>query len=751
MGAMLNIIIALAVVVGIAVAIVISFDNVVDVVDNNNNSSSIDTLSNGTLTLGNNTTLSTPQGQITEISDRAHLSEILSSTSIELDRYWKQPMFRGMAMPNMAVPVMESIAQSDADMMVMDDSEFAPLPSDADYSTTNVQVKGVDEPDYIKNDGEYAYIVTGNNLIIVDLRPASEIHIATKVALDIDDGNIENIFLNGDDLVLFYSDQRDELVIREYEFVPQSSYKPVTRAVVIDVSDRESPTIHADYTIDGRFNDARMVGDHVYTVTTSYLDHDYPELPIITFDDGRITPKAFYFEGESHLSTFTTLSSLDLSNDYSVSSETFLMGDTGTYYVTHSNFYLTYLQSLPPGYNYEQAAHERFVKVIIPLLPNDVQNEIMDILQTRWAEGSQKSWRSVSDILQNYYNSLDTDQRNELFTSIENALVVYDNEMMREQTRTVIHKVSIDKSDIDYEARGSVPGRLLNQFSLGESGGGDRLRVATTVEYYTEFGGFERSNSVYTLDTDLNIVGKLENIAFDERIYSARFMDDRLYMVTFQQIDPFFVIDISGDVPRILGELKIPGFSTYLHPYDDDHVIGLGRDTKLVDNRWVQPLGIKIALFNVADVSHPIVADEIIIGNDLTHSDALADHKAFFFDKRRDMLSMPIEGSFDSLKETLRKFEVNNIFDSGMFSEDYWTGFYIIDVKNTTGIDVRGAISHSVISNNPYSDTLPRTFYIDDVLYTVSNSAIIASDIDSLDRLGFVKLTGTGLIIDYLD
>ncbi len=749
---MLNVIIALAVVVGIVVAIAISFDNEVDVVDDNGNnmSSSTDPLSNGTLILDNSTTLSISQGQIMEISDRIHLSEILSASLVSPNQYWNQPMFREMAVPALAPSIMDESFMFD-DTVALDSESFT-ITSDADYSTTNVQVKGVDEPDYIKNDGEYAYIVTDNNLIIVDLLPASEIHVKTKVALDIDNNDIENIFLNGNDLVLFYSDQSDSLVIREYEFIPQSSYKPVTRAVVIDVSDRESPAIRADYTIDGRFNDARMVDKHVYIITTSYLDYDYPEFPIITFDDARITPKAFYFEGESHFSTFTTLSSLDLSNDYSVTSETFLMGDTGTYYVTHSNFYLTYLQSLPPGYNYEQAAHERFVKVIVPLLPSDVQNEIMDMLQTRWVEGSQKSWRSISDILQNYYNSLDADQRDELFISIENALIVYDNEIMQEQTRTVIHKVSIDESDIDYEARGSVPGRLLNQFSLGESGNGERLRVATTVEYHTEFGGFERSNSVYTLDADLDIVGKLENIAFDESIYSVRFMDDRLYMVTFQQIDPFFVIDISGDVPRILGELKIPGFSNYLHPYDDDHVIGIGRDTKLVDGRWVQPLGIKIALFNVADVSNPIVADEIIIGDDRTHSAALGDHKAFFFDKQRDIMSMPIEGSFDSIKDTLRKFEVNNIFDSGIFSEDYWTGFYIIDVKNTTGIDVRGAISHSVLSNSPHnSDTLPRTFYIDDVMYTVSNSAIIASDINSLDRLGFVKLTGTGLLIDYLD
>ena len=128
---------------------------------------------------------------------------------------------------------------------------------------------------------------------------------------------------------------------------------------------------------------------------------------------------------------------------------------------------------------------------------------------------------------------------------------------------------------------------------------GDRFRVATTTEYYIQHEGTVRSNAVYVLDEQLNIVGGLDEIAPDESIFSTRFMDDRLYMVTFQQIDPFFVIDLSTDQPKILGELKIPGFSNYLHPFDEEHIIGVGRDTKEMDNGRVQQLGIKIALLDL--------------------------------------------------------------------------------------------------------------------------------------------------------
>ena len=163
--------------------------------------------------------------------------------------------------------------------------------------------------------------------------------------------------------------------------------------------------------------------------------------------------------------------------------------------------------------------------------------------------------------MQDSYNKMSQNQKEELIDKIREALAEYDARIHEESRKTIIHKISIDEDDLEYIAKGSVPGRLLNQFSMDEHD--DRFRVATTVEYYTQYKGTIRSNAVYVLDEDLKIVGGLDEIAPDESIFSARFMGDRLYLVTFQQIDPFFVIDLSSDTPKILGELKIPGFSNY--------------------------------------------------------------------------------------------------------------------------------------------------------------------------------------------
>ena len=199
------------------------------------------------------------------------------------------------------------------------------------------------------------------------------------------------------------------------------------------------------------------------------------------------------------------------------------------------------------------------------------------------------------------------------------------------QEGTIIHKFSMNNGKVRYVASGDVPGHLLNQFSLDEYE--DHLRVATTVEGWTGSRAY-LFNNVYVLDDDMQTVGRIEYIAPDERIYSSRFIGDRLYLVTFKRIDPFFVIDLSDPArPGILGMLKIPGFSDYLHPYDKNHIIGIGRET--AENQWggVSTEGLKLALFDVSDVNNPAMIDKVEIGVSGSDSEALRDHKAFLFDR----------------------------------------------------------------------------------------------------------------------
>ncbi len=678
---------------------------------------------------------------IKKIDSSKELKNILDESALFSGNFYDDRMFR----TSMAVD--EAVMFDSAESSGSTSPSVAQMPSNtvskaesggSDYSTTNVQVENVDEPDYLKNDSKYVYIVSQNTLSIIDVYPADSAKLILKIALDIESQYIQNMFLNDDRLVIFYNGQSDEEIIPQYEFMPRRSYSSVTHALIVDVSDKENPTILKDYSIDGNFRDARMIGNYAYFVTNSNVDYQYPKLPSIMEDSIRImTPDAFYFDNIEQFSNFNTLTAIDIFGD-KINSETFLMGYSGTFYVSKDNFYLTYQQNMPFGF-YENSSRDRFFDVVVPLLPNSLQDDIRQI-QDDLSINASAQWAKISDILQKSYNAMDKNQKEQLFEKIRESLNEYDVRIQEDSRKTIIHKISIDEDKIEYVAKGYVPGRLLNQFSMDESG--DRFRVATTTEIYTQYEGTIRSNAVYVLDEHLNRVGELEEIAPEESIFSARFMGDRLYLVTFQQIDPFFVIDLSSDTPKILGELKIPGFSNYLHPYDEEHVIGIGRDTKEIENGRVQQLGIKIALFNVADVNNPRVADETIIGDRSTQSEALYNHKSFFFDKTSGTLSIPISGDIESLDTSSKKF-----------APEYtrWSGFYVFDVDESSGFESKGTITHADEDSRYYGMNNARTFYIEDVLYTVSQEYLKMNSLENLEKINSIQLENTGKFINYFE
>jgi uncharacterized secreted protein with C-terminal beta-propeller domain len=313
-----------------------------------------------------------------------------------------------------------------------------------------------------------------------------------------------------------------------------------------------------------------------------------------------------------------------------------------------------------------------------------------------------------------------------LFNKIDNAIRDYEIETIPNMQKTAIYKISIDRLNINYSSSAEVPGYLLNQFSMDEYN--NRFRVATTIDTF----GVEREmyNNVYVLDGDMNIISKLEGIASNERIYAARFIADKLYLVTFREIDPFFVIDLSDDTPKILGALKIPGFSNYLHPYDENHIIGIGRDTILDKDRVVNVKGIKIALFDITDVTNPKVTSAIVIGDEYAESDALYDHKAVLFDKDKSILSIPIYLNSYQHEEDISRVE-------------YWQGFYVFSI-DLNGIELKGKIEHNGDFN------INRSLYIDDMLYTISASNVKINDINDMHEIKSINLLSNDTI-KYID
>jgi len=303
--------------------------------------------------------------------------------------------------------------------------------------------------------------------------------------------------------------------------------------------------------------------------------------------------------------------------------------------------------------------------------------------------------------------------------------------------KTTIHRIHIEGNNIEPVASGEVPGTVLNQFSMDEYDG--YFRVATTT-----YGETSRNN-VYVLNMGLNVTGSLTDLAQGESIYSARFMGDRCYLVTFKKVDPLFVIDLSDPYgPSVLGYLKVTGYSSYLHPYDENHLIGIGKeavDAKEEDFAWYQ--GLKIALFDVSDVSNPKeIGDPYIIGDRGTDSPVLWDHKAFLFDKSRNLLVIPV------LEAKVDESDYPGGVTPDAYGKPVWQGAYVFHVSLDGGISLQGRITHIENITEPgkedyyfYSPfSVVGSLFIDNVLYTISQAKIKLNNLEDLSYINEVEL-----------
>jgi uncharacterized secreted protein with C-terminal beta-propeller domain len=326
---------------------------------------------------------------------------------------------------------------------------------------------------------------------------------------------------------------------------------------------------------------------------------------------------------------------------------------------------------------------------------------------------------------------------------VPNAKIVY----QPPETSTNIYKFALQAGKVQYYGTGTVPGRILNQFSMDENGG--YFRVATTSDETWNNDQYTSSNNIYVLNQDLQLIGKLENIAPGEKIYSTRFTGDRAYMVTFQQVDPFFVVDLKDPSnPMILGKLKIPGYSDYLQPYDENHIIGFGKDAVQAKgwNGQSQAFyeGMKIALFDVTDVNNPIEMSQALIGDRGTDSELLQNHKALLFSAEKNLLAFPVT-VMEVENQTTPGQTANLIPAYGTFA---FQGLYVYSIDLVKGLQYRGRISH--LSNEDYlkagdvwydtDKNIDRGLYIGDTLYTLSSAMIKANNISDLAEINTLML-----------
>jgi len=410
------------------------------------------------------------------------------------------------------------------------------------------------------------------------------------------------------------------------------------------------------------------------------------------------------------------------------------------------------------NYVYVVANEYAYGEGVLPMYEIDGQKKIVNADEIYYSPIRDQSFQFTNilsvnvDTLEISEKTVLTGSSQTIYVSQENIYTTYPkysyywNPEGTDDVTTIINKFSIDKDKIEFVGSADVPGILLNQFSMDEHE--DYFRVATTISGYSN-NVDTSTNNLYVLDKNLNPIGEIEGIAPGENIYSIRFIGNRAYMVTFRHVDPLYVLDLKDpENPKILGQLKIPGYSEYLHPYDETHIIGLGKEVDAsIDADKVHTegavyytaiQGVKLAIFDVSDVSHPIEMYKEVIGDRGTESPAETDHKAFLFDKEKGLLVIPI--TVAELESGQEKSE------QGQFT---FQGAYVYKVNLDDGFDLQGKITHyendSAFKKSGYyfyggAQSISRSLYIDNILYTISPAMIKANKLFDLNEISSVDL-----------
>jgi inhibitor of cysteine peptidase len=636
----------------------------------------------------------------------------------------------------------DAVAQS-APSVAGGDSKVAREESaGSSYSQTNNQVAAVDEADIIKTDGEYIYTVSGTTLFVVKAYPGADAEVVSRIELD---QQPTGLFIQGDNLVVF-GNFYDTEYFSEINFRPRSG---MTYLNVYNVADKAAPSLVKEYKFEGSYYQARMHNNQVYFVVLSSPEYrtDYP-MPIIF--EGNVKRSVaisdvYYFPVPYDNVQFASVHSIDLDNPQeSARSVTVAVEGASTLYMSENNIYIAATQYV----NEWEIRQEITNELVRPRLSEQDTRLISKIEATDEDVLSPNEKKAkINAIIQEHVSYLPSKEQQTLNDEIDTQLKEK-LEKFESLEYTVISRLAVDDGAVSLAATGTVPGRLNNQFSMDEYN--DVLRVATTlsprwnswirpmaepavtVDIAEETDkrsmiappsqNSESSNNVYTLNMDMEVLDRLEGIAKGEQIFSTRFIGERLYMVTFRQVDPFFVVDLSdANNIAVLGELKIPGFSRYLHPYDENTVIGIGRDATDLGRQQ----GIKISLFDVTDVSKPTEIAHWSDEDEYSQSTAEWEHKAFLFDREKELLVIP-GYSYDWSKTS---------------GQQKYNGAMVFRI-NKEEIELRGIVDHGAGKTDYWGSLMERSLYIEDLLYTKSPGMLRINELEDLSSVKNVTLEG---------
>ena len=556
--------------------------------------------------------------------------------------------------------------------------------SGVDFSTTNVQEEGVDEPDIVKSNGSTLFAVRGDRLVAVDVRGAKPKLVGT---LQLPATASYELLLHGERLLVLSRggfvaiDAQPGGVSASSSLAP---YRQQTNLIEVDVGDPSAPRIVRSLTLDADYVSARLVGTVARIVTVSGMPQ---ALPFVTPADS--TPEA---------------TAAALARNRAVVKTARLGSWVPSYKVKGRRGETLARRPLVQCRNVRHPAVYSGLG-LVTVLTVDLRKGLAPIdSDSIVADG-----RTV-------YASQDS-----LYVATQRWLAQPVTEGTSEPPRvtTAIHKFDIsDPASTTYKGSGTVSGYLLSQWALSEHKG--VLRVASTeAPAWWGTGQEESESSVTTLgerDGALVQLGRVAGLGKGERVYAVRFIGDTGYVVTFRQVDPLYTLDLSTPSrPAVLGELKIQGYSAYLHPLGDDLLLGIGQDATAEG----RVLGTQLSLFDVSDLRHPVRIRQHALGS--SWSEAEGEHHAFLWWGPSRLAVLPVVSYADKPFAGAVGFRVAR-----------------------AGIDEVGRVTHTGETAGGSSGrvgaiAVSRSLVVGDTLFTVSSVGVKAVSLGTFAEQGWVS------------
>jgi uncharacterized secreted protein with C-terminal beta-propeller domain len=575
--------------------------------------------------------------------------------------------------------------------------------SPSDYTETNTQEEGVDETDIVKTDGDYIYTVHNNKLLVLQSWPADqtsivgEYEIGANLQSNVDGDTVTNrniyaqsLFLKGDKVAVF------SRVYEHYQNSSRSSFNG-TRITILDVTDRTTPSLLQQVDFEGRMISGRMVDGNVYLVSRSQLNAPVDVWEIVSSDNLGL-PEHRYIEDEWERRRVVNSARPQVESIV----RNRLRNETVNEMLPRRRLFNDQGQLVwsEPAYD----CNELYLTQ---------QTSKLGVLNVSHFDFDEPQKVTSTGVLAEGWT---------VYASTENLYIAQSSRSWfwwgwwgrTRDAESHVHKFKFGQNNKRpvYVASGAVEGNVLDQFSLDEHNG--YLRVASTVPAQWGSDGTQTrhsSNRVTVLEQDGNLLkstGKVTGLAPGESIQSVRMMGDKGYVVTFEQIDPLFTLDLSDPTaPTVKGELKITGFSSYIHPLGEDHLMTIGR----AGNQQGLTGEVQLQIFDVSDMTNPTLkhSEKISTGQWSSWSEAMWNHHAFTYHPGRDMLAFPV-----------------NIYEWSAMNGQNFSGLLVYRADAQSGFQRVGHVDHkSLGSHNPdyYSHwwtSVRRSIFIEDYVYSLS-------------------------------